>query len=408
LDDAAGTLDLATGASVVSLELLWRLHLGLALDQPCPRCGDAEQAPAIGDEYTCEGGPMNGQTCIVGGVSPLFGGVSLDCPPAVAGDVSGPGVRLRIREMTTGTAVRQAILPCAAPLDAIHPDEGGAVCLNDLEATCSSNADCDPGIPCGIYCHCGFCDGDLDFPCFDDADCPSETTCQPGGQNSFGWLQAQAQPNACASLLCGAEQGSETCDSATSQVGACSLQPFRPCTTDEECSAVSAGTCLLSPRPCFEGTIARSGEASALRSICSEGVEDTTCETNADCSEGECTRACPRPRYAAVLCVPAPYSSAINAAVGLTGPATMSFRTRGPATTSTTLTDPACGRPVTRGTDPSASDCLLILQASVGSGTCQPECVCDVDASGAVVATDALICLKAAVGQPDVTLTCPC
>ena len=45
------------------------------------------------------------------------------------------------------------------------------------------------------------------------------------------------------------------------------------------------------------------------------------------------------------------------------------------------------------------------LETAVGAETCTPECICDVNAAAGVTATDALVCLKKAVGQ-DVTLDC--
>ena len=78
------------------------------------------------------------------------------------------------------------------------------------------------------------------------------------------------------------------------------------------------------------------------------------------------------------------------------------------STTTTTLAGASgCSLPVTSGPIPKASDCLFILGTAVGSRTCTPECVCDTDASGGISASDALRCLRAAVGQP-VTLNCPC
>jgi uncharacterized delta-60 repeat protein len=88
-------------------------------------------------------------------------------------------------------------------------------------------------------------------------------------------------------------------------------------------------------------------------------------------------------------------------------------------TTSTTTTLPsfACGDPVNFSfhareatgfaldADVTSSDALFILRTSVGSETCE-LCLCDVDDSGAIVASDALLTLKAAVGQ-QVTLACP-
>ena len=55
---------------------------------------------------------------------------------------------------------------------------------------------------------------------------------------------------------------------------------------------------------------------------------------------------------------------------------------------------------------PSASDALLALQAAVGSTVC-PACECDVDSSGAVMASDALAILRTAVGDLSVGLICP-
>ncbi|HEY2774764.1 MAG TPA: hypothetical protein VGK20_12020 [Candidatus Binatia bacterium] len=53
-----------------------------------------------------------------------------------------------------------------------------------------------------------------------------------------------------------------------------------------------------------------------------------------------------------------------------------------------------------------SSDALLTLKAAVGQITCSPR-VCDNDASGKVTASDALRTLRVAVGQQTVTLTCP-
>jgi len=83
--------------------------------------------------------------------------------------------------------------------------------------------------------------------------------------------------------------------------------------------------------------------------------------------------------------------------------------TTAPVTTSTTLpVDLRCAQPVSSGTNPLASDCLFILGVSVGTRACTPnECVCDPSGDGNVVATDALLCLNAAVGNT-ATLDCPC
>ena len=52
-----------------------------------------------------------------------------------------------------------------------------------------------------------------------------------------------------------------------------------------------------------------------------------------------------------------------------------------------------------------STDALYLLQAAIGEQTCTP-CICDVDASGGVNATDALLVLTSATGAP-VALVCP-
>jgi hypothetical protein len=66
-----------------------------------------------------------------------------------------------------------------------------------------------------------------------------------------------------------------------------------------------------------------------------------------------------------------------------------------------------CAQPLTSGSEPTASDCLFILKAAVGTESCSPECVCAPTGTLPIKATDALLCLNAAVGSPDL-LDCPC
>jgi hypothetical protein len=79
----------------------------------------------------------------------------------------------------------------------------------------------------------------------------------------------------------------------------------------------------------------------------------------------------------------------------------------GTGTTTTTLPEAPCARPVSGGALPAASDCLFILRVAVGASTCAEPCVCAPKGTLPTTATDALLCLKAAVGQ-SVTLDCPC
>ncbi len=74
------------------------------------------------------------------------------------------------------------------------------------------------------------------------------------------------------------------------------------------------------------------------------------------------------------------------------------------STTTTTLPDAGnCGDPDANGL--TATDALFILASAIGLQTCS-TCVCDVDGSGGVAASDALRTLQAAVGTP-VELACP-
>lgn len=107
------------------------------------------------------------------------------------------------------------------------------------------------------------------------------------------------------------------------------------------------------------------------------------------------------------------------AVVPVTTTTTSSTSTSTSTSTTTTMADRPCGDPVALvamlsvagedGTGESraiaAGDALFTLRAAVQTVTCV-LCVCDVDDSGTVLATDALIVLKSAVGQ-DVSLTCP-
>jgi hypothetical protein len=64
-----------------------------------------------------------------------------------------------------------------------------------------------------------------------------------------------------------------------------------------------------------------------------------------------------------------------------------------------------CGQPVSTGDSPKASDCLHVLRTAVGAAEC--GCICDTNGSGGVLASDALLCLGVAVGQP-LLLACDC
>jgi hypothetical protein len=66
-----------------------------------------------------------------------------------------------------------------------------------------------------------------------------------------------------------------------------------------------------------------------------------------------------------------------------------------------------CATPVSGGEEPEVTDCLYILRTAVGQVGCDPTCICDPSGNGEVGASDALLCLKRAVGQ-DPAFECSC
>jgi len=77
--------------------------------------------------------------------------------------------------------------------------------------------------------------------------------------------------------------------------------------------------------------------------------------------------------------------------------------------TSTWAAKGDCSQPVTDGANPTASDCLFILQTAVGSQTCgNKPCICDTGGGAGITASDALLCLKKAVDPANVVLACHC
>jgi hypothetical protein len=353
-EDITGTADTATGEGEASAFLRSRVHLGIQLAKPCPSCGTLAQDPAVGDAFTCSGGPRNGQACTVGAVSPDFGGTSFDCPPDSTSNVSGVGLAINFASVSTGTRTRDAVLPCGGSLAALHPSNGGAVCLDTFTAcstnndclrctgspttACANNGDCtgngtcaaapEQPVSCGVYCHCGFCDGNPDAPCAADSDCGVGETCEQGA----GATQ-QLQGNKCTDLTCGLGGPEQCCSSddancanPTAKVGECTLAPYLSCSNNGDCASQSAGQCTLSNRPCFENRISRTGTPSPLGSYCVDDPAVTTCTSNSDCATGACVADSSEPTTVALFCIPPTASASINAAGGIPGPGAISFK----------------------------------------------------------------------------------
>lgn len=325
-EDFSGTIDVATGDVAARAALRSRVHLGLNIQSPCPSCGG--RGAAVGASSRCAGGPHDGAPCTVEAVSPQFGGVSSDCPPDRTANVSGQGLNILFREFTTAKVTASAVIQCGFPFNGLHPSTGNGACLDDF-SPCNSNADC-TGTTCGLYCHCGFCDSgdgpDPDLPCMDDSQCDEGSLCSADPQKQ---LASQAQPNGCASLVCGdvnteqcctADDG-PACADPTGLDGECNVYPS-PCSTDHECVLGGNGdACVRTPRACFENTITRTGSPQPFGSYCTEDSEVAACTSDSDCGVGPCVSGTSEPVTVSLFCIPGTASSGINAAAGLPGPA---------------------------------------------------------------------------------------
>jgi hypothetical protein len=351
-DPITGTANSDTGEGEFRTSLLSRTFFGETLDSPCPRCGAPNENPEVGESFTCSGGQFHGATCTVEGVSEEFGGTSSDCAPNAGASIIGNGQTIRVQQVTTGTTTRTAKLQCksaglfsgnptvpgsnAKCIDKLDPGDPLCTsnadcqrCTEDVTTSCTSNVDCtgkgfcaeapDQPISCGFWCHCGFCDNNPAFPCFETADCPNGQVCVPGAGATNTTNMGQPRPNDCNSdgFLCGGD-ADEQCETNTKST--CSNQPYRTCDTNQDCEAFNAGFCNFEPRSCFEPRITRTGVPSPLGTYCA--FENKTCTANADCTgEGDyCAPDSARPETVALFCVPATISGPINIASGITGP----------------------------------------------------------------------------------------
>jgi hypothetical protein len=351
-DVPSGHYDAATGEVSISGTLRRRMFIGDTTDRPCPRCGAPVDDPQPGEQFVCVGGARNGQPCTVEGVTPFFGGTSSDCAPS-PGAMLGTGSVYRLDELTSNSSARTAKLPCAGfgftgnptvpgSMPKCTDDLGGAVCASNADCkrctgdpaeACTSNADCtgigscaeapDQPVTCGFWCHCGYCNNDGTKPCFESSDCADGQTCQKGTGGVGSSNYPQQRPNDCSndSFICGTD-AEERCDS--SSVGSCSLAPFRDCTTNTDCQNISAGTCEIEDKPCFEPRIARDGESSGLGQQCA--FEAKPCTSNADCTGGGdfCVTDVSRATMASVYCMSA-FSQSLNGVIGLPGPGVLSL-----------------------------------------------------------------------------------
>ncbi len=256
LEDYSGTMSLRTGDADFGTRLAALVYLGISQTSPCPTCqGDAIPNDGV-EGGTCSGGVSSG-SCDVNGTHATFGPMSYDCAPSPLLNISGGGLQLSL-QFSTGTSTLEYNLPCDPPFG----DCPCRVCSGNSSVGCASNADC-AAVGAG--------------------------DCTAGGG-------AGVQPNECSdgvcnsSGLCPAGPTDRFCDGITHGDGS----GFITCTTNVDCSALSAGACTISQqRRCFPDPIVVTGSPDPINPI-----------------------------RAAAFCIPPTTSAAVNAAGGIPGPGT--------------------------------------------------------------------------------------
>ncbi len=240
-----GTVDVAAGSAAVTIpfSLIQKNFAALpASSEPCPPCTGG----------TCNGGPRDGMPCVVHGHSTLFDDdVSFDCPPDDGGMVVSTPLVL---QASTSGEVRQ--LSAASPNCRTAPNNNRK-CMCDLcnvntPQVCFTNAECPdnpPGTP-------GICGGRI---CFgggnDGGPCSAASACPSGACATVS--SGSTHPNQCDDFVCTPDTppDDDSIDEGICAAGPfdlyCTIETFRGCLTNADCTA-PGDTCFTGRfRPCF-------------------------------------------------------------------------------------------------------------------------------------------------------------
>lgn len=272
----SGTFDTGTGASAGTAAVLARVHTGISIPQPCPRCVGADIPNDGISGGTCDAGPRSGQPCDGNGESPepSFGVTSLDCPPNPGG------------------------LIATLPIDLTNTNDGPVSIT-----LAASSPNCNGQI--GKKCLCASCSLNSQIPCRNDADCAAMAagTCT----NSAG---EPRRVNGCIdNTSTGADE--TICSPLPDGTGECSAGPFdqhcnieafRGCINDLDCPFPD-DFCTTAPRPCTAGYNGIVGDT-----VAAVGSHDTPIDHT-----GTST-------FASVFCVAPTGSTSVNSVAGLPGP----------------------------------------------------------------------------------------
>ena len=309
--------------------------------------------------------------------------------------------------------------------------------------TCDAVLDCQagtaPSTDDGVACTDDSCDEGADVivnavnngNCDDGAFCNGAETCDAGSG-----CQAGAAPSTDDGVACTDDSCDEDTDSIVNVAsdGNCDDGAF--CNGAETCNAAIG--CEAATSPCDDGVTCTVDGCDEEADACSNAASDEACNDGSYCSGSEIcdpTSGCIS-NDDAIDCADLDSQCAIGVCDdGIEG-CDISVVNEGGAcddglacTTDDLCTDgaclglalcdpicercsedgeacmPLCGVPQTLGDAPMATDALYILKAAALLEEC-PVCLCDLDGSGMVSATDSLISLKLAVGLGG-TLDCP-
>lgn len=333
----SGTANIAdsgphAGEGAVAIDLSSGVFNGIAVQQPCPICENDATARDGVKSGTCTGGVRNGQSCDVGGSSPFFGELSMDCLPASATSIGV--LSIAFDPATTASTTLTKDRPCT--------NGNGGLCFCDTcgdvsAAPCNTNADCSPGVVCGgRRCIGGTNAG---------AACSTASQCPSGFCNRAGQPTAA---NGCADTVCtanpadGPQEG--VCEGGPIDSN-CSIETYRGCLNDQDCnpppsgncpSCVSGQTCGSNLRQCFLDAITRTGVPGTQTAV-----------------------------VAATFCIPPTASQSVNQVAGLPGPGALELPTR------IFRSGAQCGNGVVN----AGEQCDGSADAAC-PGDCQPDCTC--------------------------------
>jgi len=302
VEDVVGTVDVFSGDSEVRLRQRSVTFLSALQDRPCPVCsgfcdeefeGDRSLCSSDGDcepgvtcqlASVCSAGPNIDRPCRkatpAGGVSPIFGTTSIDCPvggapigeldsatdPRTTGPVSMvPSFPCTALGFTGNACVAGTTTGQACVVDTDCPgggvgscrgqcfcEAGGAVATQPNACLSACRGGANDYLMCSVPSDCpgGFCQ---------DASCRSAIDVCVGGASQGASCGADSD---CAGGTCGDDVSSQEgfCPNGPLD-GNCSVSTIKQCTNDLDCRPASVGgicsfcgeteICEITPRDCY-------------------------------------------------------------------------------------------------------------------------------------------------------------